>query len=394
MTEDTERALRDLLADRAAVPQPAADPVGTLRTRQRRRSASRLGGSVALTGVAVLAIVVGPGLVDRDDSPPGRRTPPAAATGTAAVTSVQPSADAPAPVTTVRPTTVPGKTALDRARVFLEDNPEFRQATIGAGADAVVACAVVDRGVDRRAADVATAHFVWARCDIVSGDVNTAVSLPVRISYDGDGRVTGFLIPGDGAQHEEIVKRHFPRNTAAQPSAVEQQQLVAGIAARTPKSDPDDACSTPSASRVTGIYLASMRTLLRDDLQRGLKRLYVVDKHVAAITDDTITGVPDGDGPMPAAVRECLQEHTVHGLPITLVSGNDDPAIEREKADGFSPVVKAGVVTLSAVGAGDKVQVAASVGYGGGMDFHGGVFEVTNNDGVWTARGTGRMWIA
>jgi hypothetical protein len=385
-TAQTERELRALLTERSGVPSGDPHPVATLQRRHRRRQSARVGATGVTTAVAVVALVFTPRLLEGPD----RGLPPVGPGRSSTASAAGTTSAGPAP--TAEPSgSVDGAYVNLLAVRYLETSGELR-ARLTDTATAEVRCAV-DR---RRAPDQPQHVFVWARCKVVSGDIDTAVSLPVRLTYDASRtRFAALLMPDDGPAYSETVKKHFPGDTAKVPDEATFQRMQAEIDLPRPRTDSlPSACADRAAVRTTGIYVATIRALLEDELDRGPKRIYVLREREPGPGGDVPAGVSPERGDLPAAVARCLAIATAHRLPITVVDGPDDPAIARHGTEVLSPVRDGVVVSLSAVGPGDAVQVAASADFGGGKNMRGGVFEVTRGVDTWRAVATGVSWIA
>ncbi|MCA1825225.1 MAG: hypothetical protein ABR520_01410 [Mycobacteriales bacterium] len=94
---------------------------------------------------------------------------------------------------------------------------------------------------------------------------------------------------------------------------------------------------------------------------------------------------------------DCLASGEMPGLPkMTIVTGDDDPKVRRERPDGFSRISNGRIVSLAAVPTeGDLVRVQASSSGGGGLDAYGGWYLVERqSDGPWRLGRVLRQFIA
>src|SRR5688500_10178319 len=151
MTDETERALKQLLAERSAVPKGDPEPVVTLSRRYRHRQATRVATSTGATAIAVVALVVVPQLVDRGGT---RDTPAVTPTGRRAAATAPPR-----PAASMAARRLVGTSdAMSPDVRFLETNVEFRRAVLMDDETAAVGCAADGRGSNYDA-KVRTANF-------------------------------------------------------------------------------------------------------------------------------------------------------------------------------------------------------------------------------------------
>ena len=182
---------------------------------------------------------------------------------------------------------------------------------------------------------------------------------------------------------------------------------LAGEASPTPSSAGpcDDSQFDAAGIRSRDVIAASVRNLLNDSQSKGDPR------KVVYFTDHGEPGSAGGE-PEPSSqpgtasqskdrfpdpLLRCLASGELPGLPeMTIVTGHDDPSIEREKPDGFSRMTKGRVLAVSAVPpSGDAVRMTVSSGGGGGLDYFGGTYLVEHRaDGTWQVAKTLSQFIA
>lgn len=152
----------------------------------------------------------------------------------------------------------------------------------------------------------------------------------------------------------------------------------------------------PATARVVDIYRVVLAGVLDhfDAKQPDRPVAYLVDHAVpggASPTDAEerqghATGVRSlSTAEVPAAVRACLSRLGLpNGHPLRWVKDSDDPAIPRERPDGFSRIRDGRVILLAGVPpTGDRVEVLAwSIG-GGGLDGYGTRYVLEGSGGTW-----------
>jgi hypothetical protein len=152
----------------------------------------------------------------------------------------------------------------------------------------------------------------------------------------------------------------------------------------------------PATVRVVDVYRVVLARVLDhfDAKQPDRPVVYLVDHAVPGRASPTdaeerqghATGVRSpSTAEIPVAVRDCLSRLGLPDRhPLRWVKGPDDPAIPRERPDGFSRIRDGRMILLAGVPpTGDRIEVLAwSIG-GGGLDGYGTRYVLEGGGDTW-----------